>query len=1169
MKRLSSGPQWYICSYLVFLLFLVVPSCELSAQSTTSGGLTGVVTDPEDAVIPHADVELEDNAKGTTLRANTNAEGVYQFSFLLPSSYTLTVAHPGFQTTKHILDVSLGTPATLNIRLAIASARTTVNVTEEGPLIQAENGDASTTINRLQVSQVPNPGNDLTYIAQTSPGAIMNTDGGLGNFSILGMPGRSNLFTLNGMSDTDNVSNVNYSGALNLLLGQNQIQEATVVSNGYSGQFGGAAGSNINYITKSGGNEFHGNAVYFWNGRVFNANDWINNANGVPRPFDIANQWAGSLGGPIKKDKLFFFVDTEGLRVLLPSAFQVVLPSAQFEAATIANIDTRFGSTSASDAFYKQIFNLYNATSGASAATSGISVADPIGCQGFVGPNGLGTSVPCSIHFRKTIGRPTGESLVSGRMDWNIRTTDRAFFLLQYDHGDQASYTDPISPLFNFDSQQPWWQSQLNETHSFGPSAVNQLLVAGTWFGPIFKLRNPLQSLSAFPTVLTLPVFTPLGGEDSFLPAGENITRYQISDDFVKTWGGHKFGFGANFVRTYWSDFGFSSLQNGDLVPISLDAFYQGGVDPAVLNGSDTTDFTVLQQSFPSQAEQRLAFYQLGLYAQDEWRTRPNLTLAVSLRAEHQSNPTCARRCFVRLAGPFESISHDPDQPYNQAILSNQKQAFDNTDSLVWAPRFSFAWQPLGVSHNIVVRGGIGIFYNPLPDVVGELFAHNPPQVNSFTIYYHNLTPNESNSLFKVAAQSNASFVNGFASGENLAQIQSSDPFFVPPSISVPNEKTHSPQYQKWSLQVQRTFGTATSLTVGYFGNHGIHEMVVNQSANAFGFGSFPAGQCTSPPVPPCADPRFGGVTQFNTPGVSNYNGMVASFLHRFSRWSQGLFQANYTYGHALDEVSNGGLGTFNSGGNPDPQDPNNLRGSYGPADYDIRHSVNASYVWELPLKAALGGHGSDYLVKGWQVSGAIFARTGLPYTITDDMAGNNLESNNSFDPIYAVPVGPLGSGTSCGEGAANPLVPHPCQPLQVLANGLPNPNALFVQTGCETGFNTGTVPGPSGTCSGAAVSFAQGRNRFRSPAYFNTDFTILKNTKIPHWENAVLGIGFQFFNFFNHPNFGIPDHDISSGGFGQIFYMEEPPTSILGAGLAAMNEVSPRMIQLKAQLQF
>jgi len=133
------------------------------------------------------------------------------------------------------------------------------------------------------------------------------------------------------------------------------------VSTGYSGQFGGAAGGNVNYITKSGSNEFHGNAQYYWNGRVFNANDWVNKALGNPRPFDIANQWAGSIGGPIKKDKLFFFLDNEGLRILIPQLFFVQAPSPQFEAATIANIDTRFGSTSASDAFYKKIFNLYNA----------------------------------------------------------------------------------------------------------------------------------------------------------------------------------------------------------------------------------------------------------------------------------------------------------------------------------------------------------------------------------------------------------------------------------------------------------------------------------------------------------------------------------------------------------------------------------------------------------------------------------------------------------------------------------------------------------------------------------------------------------------------------------------------------------------------------------------
>jgi hypothetical protein len=123
------------------------------------------------------------------------------------------------------------------------------------------------------------------------------------------------------------------------------------------------------------------------------------------------------------------------------------------------------------------------------------------------------------------------------------------------------------------------------------------------------------------------------------------------------------------------------------------------------------------------------------------------------------------------------------------------------------------------------------------------------------------------------------------------------------------------------------------------------------------------------------------------------------------------------------------------------------------------------------------------------------------------------------------------------------------------------------VQTRCETGFNTGNLPGPSGPCGGPAVSFAQGRNRFRYPNYFNTDFSIMKNTKIPRWENAMLGIGFQFFNFFNHPNFGRPDNFSSDASFGQIFYMESPPTGILGAGLG--GDASPRNIQLKVQLQF
>jgi hypothetical protein len=390
----------------------------------------------------------------------------------------------------------------------------------------------------------------------------------------------------------------------------------------------------------------------------------------------------------------------------------------------------------------------------------------------------------------------------------------------------------------------------------------------------------------------------------------------------------------------------------------------------------------------------------------------------------------------------------------------------------------------------------------------------------------------------------------------------------------------HSPQYQRWSLELQQALGNATSFSVGYFGHHGIHELVQNSTVNAWGFGSLPAGRC-SDAIPDCApDPRFGGVTELGTTAVSNYNGMVASFKHRMSRWSQGLLQLNYTYGHAFDELSNGGLSSFTVYAQG-PQNPNNLRDAYGPADYDVRHSFNANYVWELPLKAALGGHGPSSLVNGWQISGTFFTHTGFPYTVVDVQKSYELASKNYFGWIYAVPVEPLGSQPPCGGGAAvTPAgAPQPCLPGELLfppdSPPTVNPSALFVQTGCETDFNRGHVPGPSGPCSGPEVAFAQGRNHFRGLGYFSTDFTIMKSTKIPHWENSELRIGFQFFNILNHPNFGLPFPVSSDPLIGVIGYMGQSSTTLLGNAqsstsfLATNQNGAARMIQLKAELKF
>ena len=739
-----------------------------------------------------------------------------------------------------------------------------------------------------------------------------------------------------------------------------------------------------------------------------------------------------------------------------------------------------------------------------------------------------------------------------------------------------------ISPLFNVYETGPWWEAQLNETHTFGTTAANQFLLAGIYKDDVLSLVKPVQTLAAFPTTLDWSnagqPFTSLGGSDYLhgYPLSTGLTEYRIADDFLKTWAKHKFGFGGELFRAYLRHAQYTQNAVGDIVPQTIDAFYSGGVDPA----SPNSDSTRLSQSFPTQRAELFLNYTLAGYGQDEWHVRSNLALTLALRVEHVSNPVCARDCFAEFSGPFESISHDPAQPYNQA-LSNRKQAFLHTDPVAWEPRFSFAWQPLGVSHHTVVRGGFGLFYELFSGGFGPVFSYNPPLVNRVTVFGgYNLAPAETNSLFKVAAASNAAFVKGFAAGENLIQIKASDPEFFPPNITVPNDKTRTAQYQKWSLEVQQGFGTSTSLTLGYYGNHGIHEFVQNPSANAYcnpAVATLPSGEAN-----PCfgfssdlplsvPDPRFAGVTEYTTPGTSNYNGVVISFRRRFAGFGNGLFEANYTYGHALDKVSNGGQAPFTAGSSEFPQDPFYLRGSYGAADYDVRHSLNANYVWQLPVKTVLHGRGPDLLVKGWQVSGTIFARTGFPYTVIDLAESGNLARNNFYGTIYSVPVEPLSGPHSCGAGAVVSPFPQPCWPLQVvtLPDGTttPNPNADFVQTGCETGFNTGNVPDSQGPCSGRAVSFAQGRNRFRYPNYFNTDFDVVKRTSLVGRDRVVLSIGVQFLNFFNHPNFGPPDNYSSDSSFGEIGTMEMPPTSILGSGLG--GDVSPRMIQLKTVIRF
>jgi len=1103
---------------VLLLTFLVGSTLRLKAQSVTSDDIVGVVADPSGAVLPNVEVTLKSDAKGNTQVQSTNSHGTYRFSLLAPGSYTVSVAAPGFQEAMMSGVVTIGQATTLNIVLSLGGATSTVEVTSDAPLLQTENADVSTSFSQTQISQVPNPGNDLSYVAQTAPGVIQNTQGGNGNFSAYGLPATSNLFTVNGQNENDPFLNLNNSGATNLLLGNNDVQEATVVTNGYSGEYGTLAGANVNYVTKSGGNSFHGNALYWWNGRVLNANSYFNNQSGTPRPFVNANQWAASIGGPIKKDKTFFFVDTEGLRFVLPTSTNVRIPSSQFETATLANLASV---SPASVPFYQQLFNLYNKAPGASRAANILTGG---GCGSFSLPGGG----PCALQFNSTVGQLSTEWLLTVRVDQNLGNNDRLFGHFRTDHGFQATVTDAISPLFNLGSRQPQYEGQLEETHSLGANAVNQFIASGQYYSALFDLNNLQAAQQALPFRVGFSgtAFSPLGRFLGIVPQGRNVSQYQFVDDFSIAKGNHSLKFGISFRRNNIGDFdpGIGSI--GASNSTTLSSFFNG-------------DGGVYFQSFPSQSRQPVALYDLGFYGQDEWHIKPNLKLTFSLRGEHFSDPVCQTNCFAHFGGDFLNISHDPNQPYNQAIVSGQHQVLPNYTAVEWLPRFGFSWTPFGL-HNTVVRGGFGLFADSFPGNIADQLLSNPPLQVGFNIAGGPLSPDVANNQAQLAAQSNAAFRAAFANGGTLASIQNSVPGFTPPTFNTVASRIQNPRYQEWNLELQQLLGQKTSLTLNYVGNHGVHEVVQNPGLNAFcDQGCQSALNNGNPPtvsqfgsLPTSAiDPRFSTVTETSSSGDSNYNGLTVSVVRHTTNLT---VQGNYTWSHAQDDISNGGLLNFNNTTNFSilaPIDPFNLRRfNYGNSDYDTRHYLSVNYVYNVPHK-----FGPSALLEGWTVAGTVFARSGLPFTVVDSNAYGILNGENyGIAATSSVPAQVLGGSRSCTSQAANPATP--C----LLASDF-----AFA----TTGFGE------------------QRRNQFTGPRFFNTDFTVTKMFKVPHWESAHFGVGAQFFNIFNHPHFDQPDADIASQSFGRIINPVASPTSIFGSFLGA--DASPRLVQLHATFTF
>jgi hypothetical protein len=1143
-----------VLSFTLALLLLVAPNV-LNAQSLTQGNIRGTVTDPSGAVVPGAKVTLHNEDTGQTATRTSSSTGAYEFPFLPPGRYTITINAPNYQETKRTASATVGQVTTLNIQLPVQAAAQTVTVTAEGGVIQTVSPSLSTTMSTQQIALVPNGGGDLSYVAQTAPGSVMNTANGFGNFSSNGLPANSNNFTVNSMPANDPFLNLNNSGATNIQLGQNDIGEATVVSNGYSGEYS-LAGANVNYVSKSGTNSYHGNAMWRWNGVSMNGNNFFNKQNQpvTERGFVNDNQWAASFGGPIQKDKTFFFANTEGLYVIIPVSQTVNVPTAAFQQATLANLAA---SNPSAVSLYQNQFALYNNAPGAGSATNILTNG---GCADFNGTNGFGGSNPCALRFNSTVSAPTHEWLISGRLDHNFGDNDKAFVHFRIDRGLQASITDPINPAFDITSFQPQYEGQLQHVHTFGPNTVNSFNLNGSYYRAIFDHPDPAAALALQPlqvsftgnALFSLGRFYTL---PSAFPQGRNITQYGAVDDFSHTMGSHTLKFGANFARYDITTYGPGMGSLPVVFNETMTDFFNG----------KASNFT---QSFPERLTQPLNLYNLGFYGQDTWHARQNLTLTFTIRADRFSNPNCVTNCFNRLANDFQTVAANSNlaTPYNASILANQSLALpDSYHPWTVQPRFGFNWSPFGQEAGLVLTGGFGLFGTTLPSGYTDSLINNLPGTPAFTVSGRNYTPDTPGNAQSAAAAANVALRAGFANGADFATLNNAvtaatgSPFAVPNFFNAAGD-IHTPRFQEWHLQVEKAIGAKMAASLKYVGNHGIWEQINNTGLNAFcGTGNPVTSSASAPcltsgatagalpftsfnglPSAPI-DPRFLTITEISSGYNSNYNGLTASFSRRLSALQ---LQFNYTWSHALDFVSNAGqaITPFAAFGTnvsiTNPQNPFNVRQNmYGNADYDVRHYFSANYVYTTP-KDMFQGYLGKFLGE-WTISGTIFARTGLPTTIVDTGTGGVLAAYgyggaNLNGPIFADQTG--GSAISCGSQFAMPT--------------------------------NGACPGMTNNFAASTTGFGnQRRNQVSGPTFFDTDLTLSKSIPFPHWEAGRLVFGITAYNLFNHPNFEQPDADIASSTFGTIVSTVNSPTSIYGSGLGA--DSSPRLLQTSVKLTF
>jgi hypothetical protein len=1163
----------------------------LTAQTAGTSGLTGTVTDPSDAVVPNVSVTATNSDTGQARTTTTGSDGVYRFSLLTPGKYDVKFSAAGFKTAEIpslVLQVT-ETPV-LNRTLEVGQQGESVTIAAEAPVLQTADSTLGTTVTSQQVVALPLSNRNYTQLLSMATGAQagVNNATALGratmDISVNGVDPQNNNFQMDGVSivNTANTGSANDSGIYTGIGVPNPdaIQEFKIQTSTYDASYGQHPGANVNVITRSGTNQFHGSAWEFFRNSDLNANPFFDNRDGGGKQLVFnQNQLGGSVGGPIKKDKLFFFANYQETRQIngfqgSANEFLFPLPDTRTAASVgAAMCPANHPGNPAYSVFLPSLTgNMQVACDGSNISPQSLALLNaklPNGQYYIPGnPTGQYGPVLFSSPDRYTEHQlvTNADYILNSKNTLQIRNFWSSSNTLQPISNNLPG--TPITLLYgNVDAV-------VKLTTLLTGNFINELHVAGqrnAQHGSDTTVTTPqaIGQAPIVPTMTELPVTVIFNGPSlngSLYPSNSPTDQMEYGDNISWSHAKHTFRAGYEFQYAQWP-ITFAGLERGFLfygtfadwlIGRSGCAFGDATCSPTSPGNTNGGLFSNILQclfcvrSGPDGIVHNYVEKNHWAYVQDDWKVSQHLTFNLGVRWEYNGSysdkygnltnlwqsqmltvpvpptgPTTSGPGLVGYVVPANYTAHYP-QPPAGVLVSNRDLPVQTGPPLNnFAPRAGFAWQPKETS-KLVVRGGFGFFYDRIG---GGTFVHGLEQGYPYAITldysgvgsnpYNNANPYPTSAQLPLGSFASrwANFTTGQTSNLNTPTV---------------DQALHTPMTREYNLNVQYEFAPRWVVEVGFVGSsslnlidqyHTVNSPLLASPTNPIN-GITTNTSANAALRVPILGYQPGGFQVTSFDGAANYNSLQVTVRKQLSRGF--LMQASYTYSKDLSDMAS----TNASGNGGNSNYPGDLWQQYGPVSYSHPQRFVVNYSYDLPLGAHNGMLG--YLTRGWNVSGVTTIQDGTPLTITDSRGGTvfgfgsygtaraQMCPGTTYSSIAS--SGGIESrlgGTSGGGGFFNASTF--CAPP--VAPNSPDSSTLFGNSG------VGTILGPG---------------------QFNWDVSILKTTRF--LERHELQFRTEFFNTFNHPQFSNPASvAVGTANFGQI----------------TSTSVNPRIMQFALKYNF